>query len=363
MPSRGRAAVQLPKNVFRVRRPSGVDHYYWQVHRGRPDHSHLVRLPEPSDPEFWRTAKRLNEGEPEVVKTAPGSFSALIASYKESAKYKNLSIASRDVYDICLERLEAAWGRQPVIAIFPSHVYELLDSYADRPSMGNMIVQVLRTALKHGVRAGYTQVNAAREIESLDEASIGSEPWPEGVYAHVLRHAPALIMRAAVLGRATGQRAVDLVKLRPADREANGVNMTVQKIGNVKHWAPLQAEALAVIDGWGGEKMIPYLASEGRRITAVYLQEAWRKWRTRTPSVPPDATLHDLRAMAVCDRRLAGVPHQQIADQLCMSLPMVMRYSKHIDKAANAQAGMATMERAENVNLKRVYDAAETRGG
>jgi len=42
--------------------------------------------------------------------------------------------------------------------------------------------------------------------------------------------------------------------------------------------------------------------------------------------------LHGLRAMAVCDRRLDGLSHQEISAQLCMSLGMVMRYSKHIDQ-------------------------------
>jgi hypothetical protein len=41
---------------------------------------------------------------------------------------------------------------------------------------------------------------------------------------------------------------------------------------------------------------------------------------------------HGLRAMAVCDRRLDGLLHQEISAQLCMSLGMVMRYSKNIDQ-------------------------------
>ena len=55
------------------------------------------------------------------------------------------------------------------------------------------------------------------------------------------------------------------------------------------------------------------------------------------------------------------VPHQQISDQLCMSLGMVMRYSKHIDRALNARAGMVTMERAENTTVKTIYAAIENR--
>jgi hypothetical protein len=48
--------------------------------------------------------------------------------------------------------------------------------------------------------------------------------------------------------------------------------------------------------------------------------------------------------MAVCDRRLAGLEHQVISAQLCMSLQMVMRYSKHIDGEQLARRGNAKRE-------------------
>jgi hypothetical protein len=51
--------------------------------------------------------------------------------------------------------------------------------------------------------------------------------------------------------------------------------------------------------------------------------------------------LHELRAMAVCDRRLDGLEHYEISAQLCMSPAMVMRYSKHVDQEALARRGNA----------------------
>ena len=66
-------------------------------------------------------------------------------------------------------------------------------------------------------------------------------------------------------------------------------------------------------------------------------------------------TPHGWRAMAVCDRRLAGLEHQEIAAQICMSLPMVMRYSRHIDQEVLARKGNAKREQtvAEFVKSKR----------
>ena len=62
--------------------------------------------------------------------------------------------------------------------------------------------------------------------------------------------------------------------------------------------------------------------------------------------------LHGLRAMAVCDRRLDGLEHQEIAAQLCMGLPMVMRYSRQIDQEALARRGNAKRERVANKIVK-----------
>lgn len=361
---RGPAVVPLPNNVFRVKRKHGFN-YYWQARRGCPDHGPLVRLPDdPADPLFWEQARNLNATGSKEASPASGTFKALISHYKtDAAKYKRLSESSKETYGYAFDAIETAWGNLPVRDLLPKHIYGLQDKYAERPSMGNLVVRVLRTLLKEAVKKDYATINVAIGIEAMDEDVIGSEPWSEEVFAYVLKCAPDVLMRAAVLARATGQRAVDLVKFLPRHRVRNGIEVTVQKLRGVKHFVPIQAEALAVIDGWGCDRdaVIPYLTQNGRRISEVYLREVWRAWRTEHPAVPQDATLHDLRAMAVCDRRLSGVAHQQIADQLRMSIEMVMRYSKGIDREANAQAGMEVFERPENTNMKHAYAAIETR--
>jgi integrase len=39
----------------------------------------------------------------------------------------------------------------------------------------------------------------------------------------------------AFLGRATGQRPSDLVKMRPADLTADGINVRIKKLGGKPH--------------------------------------------------------------------------------------------------------------------------------
>lgn len=58
--------------------------------------------------------------------------------------------------------------------------------------------------------------------------------------------------------------------------------------------------------------------------------------------------IHGLRALAVCDRRIAGHGHQRIAAAVGMSLRQVMHYSKSIDQRLAAGGG----EREQNEAVK-----------
>ena len=171
---RQHAGVPLPDNVFRVKKRSGRQYYYYQERRGRPDHGPLIRLPDdPRDPLFWQRCNELKRGAsgPEA-----GTFDALIAHYKGHARYKKRAPSTREVYDVCLSKISAAWGALQVRDLMPKHVYAMMDTMSDRPSMANMVVTVLRVVLKEGIKQDFCTVNVAREIELLDEAGVGAEP-------------------------------------------------------------------------------------------------------------------------------------------------------------------------------------------
>jgi hypothetical protein len=80
--------------------------------------------------------------------------------------------------------------------------------------------------------------------------------------------------------------------------------------------------------------------AEGQALSGDHLAASLRRFIASHPDLKDVSHLtpHGWRAMAVCDRRLAGLEHQEISAQLCMSLQMVMRYSKHIDGEARASS-------------------------
>lgn len=60
-------------------------------------------------------------------------------------------------------------------------------------------------------------------------------------------------------------------------------------------------------------------------------------------------TPHDLRATKVCDERIRGKHHGQIAAMVGMSIEMVTKYSRHIDQrlAAGGTAGKQPFAKSE----------------
>ena len=240
------------------------------------------------------------------------------------------------------------WGTLALGDISRAGVYALRDGMRDTPVAANHLVSILRGFLEWCAARGLIAANPARGIKPLPVDDDGARPWPEEAYRFVLAYAPDDLRRMAILGRATGQRRSDLVRMRPADRRDIGIDVLVGKRRDKPHWVPLTAAFIAEIDGWGAPVMTPYLLSTaGRRYTGDHLNSRWNRWRS-SPAAEPirdvELTIHGLRATAVVDRRLLGLTHQDIAAQLCMSLQMVMRYSRFADQEALARAGMVRLE-------------------
>lgn len=194
-----------------------------------------------------------------------------------------------------------------------------------------MIVKVLRALMLWGETRGYANQAPARAVERMHRDVESARPWPEDVWQRIVREAPPAVARMAVLGRATGQRISDLIRMRPVDRDGAGIALTITKLGDREHWCPLPPDLARMIDGWRVFPATCYVHDErGRPMTDQVVRHRFRAACKALGLA--GLKIHGLRALAVCDLRIAGQPHQQIAAAIGMSVPMVMHYSKHIDQ-------------------------------
>ena len=197
-----------------------------------------------------------------------------------------------------------------------------------------------------GVPRGYREDNPAIGVKRLKVEDSGHAPWPEAGYTFVMENAPVHLRRMAFLGRATGQRVSDLVKMRPVDLAMDGINVRIGKLRDKPHFVPLTAAQMAEIRSWGVRHLEFFLSTpKGQsRFTAPYLGQCWGEWRHLHEAVR-GLNVHGLRATKINDLRFAGTEDGAIADELGMSVAMVSRYLRFADKTASARASRDRRER------------------
>lgn len=337
--------MQLPEGVQVVRKPGGKAYYYFVPHRNTKEAGPRVTLPsDPRDPAFW-TALRKAKG----IGAAEGTFERLITEYKASPEWARLRPATQRDYAMYLDRLAVEAGDRLVADTTRKTIYQMRDAMASTPVAANHMLAVLRTIIEWGIPRDYSEDNPVVGVTRLEIDEKGAAPWPEKGYGFVLAHAPADLRRMAFLGRATGQRAGDLVRMKPAHLEADGINTWIGKRRELLHFVPLTAAELAEIRSWKVDPLDLFIKSmRNRPYTADHLGSRWQRWRDSEEAAPirdMNMTIHGLRATKIADLRMSGIPDGSIATEVGLTPAMVTRYSRFADKSGLARKSRDERER------------------
>lgn len=340
--------VQLPEGVQVVRKPSGKTYYYWAPKRGTAGAGERTPLgSDMRDPEFWRALRRLAGG----IAAMAGTFDRLILDYRASPEWERLRPATQRDYASYLDRLSESAGDRSVQAMTRKDIYALRDSMSATPVAANHMLSVLRTLIEWSIPRDFREDNPVVGVKPLRIDEGGAVPWPEAGYRFVVDHAPEDLRRMAVLGRSTGQRAGDLVRMRPADLGADGITVRIGKKREEEHFIPLTGAQMAEIRSWGVSPLDLFIKSiRNRPYTATHLNSRWNRWReTRAADEVRGLkmTIHGLRATKIADLDAKGASDREISNEVGLSTQMVNRYLRFANKAGSARASRDRRERSE----------------
>ncbi len=335
--------MSLPRGVYPVRKrlASGAVATYWYHQEGRhlpkTQRGPLTRLPDPNTQGWFEALARLGGADIAMVDRPAGTIATVIEAYK-ARKWPSLRPNTKALYNVALGYIETAWGRLRPDQISIGGITALQGQFADRPTMGNQVMVQVRAIMKLAVQMELRSDNPAREVDDLTEKGDGAKPLTPEAWA-ALQSAPEMLRRLGVIGRATGQRIGDLIRMEPRHRDEEGIVTTITKTHDRPHWCPLSAAERKTMDGWKAFATSPYIGlNGGKRFTERKVRRLWHEYAaTSAGKALVGFTPHDLRATKVCDERIAGYSHQQIAARVGMSLQMVMRYSRHIDQRMAAR--------------------------
>lgn len=384
--------VDLPPEVHVVRNArTGRTYYYWAPGRGTSRAGERQRIPgTPEETRFWVRIDELKRDLPDVP---PGSLAAIVRAYRASREFLDLAESTRRTYDVTLRRLEdpALVGLAQAAHLSPLAVLRARDSMAETPVMANQMLAVGRTLFDWAIPLGLVAANATNpydKVKDLKVADRGHLPWPQWAVDAVLSAAPADVTRFLRIALMTGQRESDVLRFGPDHRERNGLWCRPQKTNRVRRafFIPLGAAEALMLDRWSAEPMTftaarwkapiarhnPELyvyGPNGKAYTPMGFRarwhrflaspagteivKAWREWVTVQVArfgwaIDPEdvggPTLHGLRGTAVGQRREAGYEAQAIANDIGMSLQMVMHYTRFIDQMAAAEANRRRFE-------------------
>jgi len=272
---------------------------------------------------YW--AIKSGKHEPKKVNT---NFAALVSSYMNSRKYKDLADGTKRKYRPILEQIREKNGASDVTRIKRSDVDAIHEKYADTPRKADWYVQILSILFNHAIRLDWITSNPARTVE-LFGAQKAIEPWPLWFQRAYLDRATGPALTAFYVGSGTGQRAGDMVKMEWAHYHDDYMSVTQEKTkARITIYCPPKLRRfLAELPRTGKHIFARDLASG---ITYHTLEKHFRAVRDAIAVDVPEAaaySLHGLRYVAAVELAEAGCTDAEIqAVTGHKTLEMVQKY-------------------------------------
>lgn len=308
-----------------------------------------VRLPGlPGSAEFMAAYQAALADTPRIEigasRTLPGTISALVVAYYNSAEFKHeLSAETRRYRRNVIEKFRAEHGSFPIRPLERKHVVKMAEKI-EKPHARKNWLKAIRGLMRYAVEIGMRADDPTAGIRIARPAkSEGFPTWGETEIAAFRQHyAIGTTARLAFeLLLNTGQRRGDVIKMGRQHVRAGKLHVRQNKTG-AELKLPVTPELQAALEASVSPHMMFLTTSRGKPFTAAGFGNWFREQCDQ-------AELHGFSAhglrKAAC-RRLAEAgctAHEIAAISGHKSLSEVAHYTRAADQEAMAEAAMAKM--------------------
>lgn len=238
------------------------------------------------------------------------TFSALVADYERSHRYRKLAPRTARDYDRVLVWARDKFGPLPVDRMQRKDVIRARDANAATLRFANYIIQVLRILFEHAHDIGWVDTNPAKGVALLKSGNAPREPWPDDKIEAFRAHASGHTLLIFELCLGTGQRIGDVLRMRWSDIEGDGVHVVQGKTG-ARLWVPFTPRLRAVLSAT--PKIGVTLCAYGRGRPMSYRAAAARIMEARKQIGAEAHDIHSLRYSAAAELARAGCSDELIA--------------------------------------------------
>lgn len=280
-----------------------------------------------------------------------GTLDWVVDRYKaESAQWKKLKPASKEIYNRRLDYLQGKYGRADLATFTEKGVRKIRNNLKDRPSVADATVDMIgRLWLFAKEHLGMEDIgpNPAAEVATIHTDHESAPAWPEELCAKFEASDNPRLRRAYYLLRYTGQRRSDVVTMERKHFDGTAIEVVQEKTGTYV-WIPchriLRDHFSA--DGFDGDRYL-LTSTRGDRFRATSLTTMICNACTEYGF--PGYSPHGLRHLAGAALAEAGATLEQIKSILGhLTDDEARKYIQQARRKVMAADGMRLWEASKN---------------
>lgn len=332
--------IKLPY-IHRFRdRHGGIRHYF-----RRPGFKRAPLPGLPGSAEFMAAYQAALADQPVpigVAKSTPGTVSALVAGWYQSADFKQLSDTTKTVYRAVLERFRGEHGDKPVRMLEARHVRRIVAAKAETPAAANRLLSLLRLLMRFAVEDGWRKDDPTLGVRKVQYRSQGFTTWTDNDIATFETKWPigSRARLALALLLYTGQRRSDVIRMGPQHIRGGALHVRQRKTGE-RLELPIHPDLAAVLEGTSTEHLTFLTTQQGRPFASPTAFYNWFVECVSDAGLPEGLSPHGLRKAAA--RRLAEAgcsAHQIAAITGHTTLKEIERYTRAADQRRLAESAV-----------------------
>ena len=302
-------------------------------------------------PEFF-AALHVAEAKHKATAPSPGTFGALVRSYKGSPGFLLLRDRTKRDYLKILDWLRGL-DAMPIHQIDTAFVAGLRDKAfrQRRRRFANYVLAVVSVVFAHGIEAKLATTNPVRDVRKVRrpaDAPVANRAWTEMEKRTVLEASPAHLITPIAIARWTGLREGDIIKLGTTAYQDGALNLTTSKRG-VPLWFPCPKPLREILDALPAHDGIRLcVSSRGTPWTEDGFRSSFFKMIRRLEAqgkVQAGLTYHGLRTSFGEEAAEKGFSSRQIASALAQRDPKSAdHYTRNVDRRTAAKAVSASLD-------------------
>lgn len=270
-------------------------------------------LSEPGTPEFMQEfSAKSKEGRMPAADTVAG----LVASYKASPAYKDLSKVSKRDYDPFLADISDSFGDMPTIALEDHGARTIFkewrDGMAANPRKADRAWSVIRRVFSWATDGELIKRNPCTGGGRLYAGSRADIIWNKDQIATVLEKCPDRIKQALMLALWTGQRQGDLLALTWTAYDGTRIRLKQSKTGK-RVTILVHSDLKAMLDGMERKAVTILTNTQDRPWTSDGFKTTWGKAMKAKGVGITGVAFTDLRGTFITAARRAGATLEEIA--------------------------------------------------